>query len=135
MKIELAALSFSMSLLLICDRQLQNTHPNLCSHTVNIFCKIKEFCNICRIKFCKHERCRLKLIKEISQHFLQCIMCSHCAHNWHLSFKNAKTFCRRQFLSFDFSTNALVNRIKSFYFCPIKRIMQCADIRLTGLFS
>ena len=34
MRIEVAALSFSMLLLSICDQQLRSTYANLCSHTV-----------------------------------------------------------------------------------------------------
>ena len=34
MRIELTAVSFSMSSLAICNRQLLSTHANLCSHTV-----------------------------------------------------------------------------------------------------
>ena len=46
-----------------------------------------------------------------------------------------KLFTEDGFLSLDFATNSLLNRINSFYFYAIKRIMHQADMRLTGLFS
>ena len=78
----------------------------------------------CKIKFCKNERCHLKLIKEILQHFLQCTTYFHCTRNWRLLSKMPKLFAEDVFLLLDFANNTLVNQRNSFYFYAIKQIMQ-----------
>ena len=116
MRIELAALSYSMSLLSICDRRLR-TRTNLCSHTKKI----------CKIKF-RNEECCLKLMLKKSCSMFYSTIRAPTALVICVCLSRTPKLCRRRFLSLDFAMNTLVNRINSFYFYAIKRIMQYADI-------
>ena len=76
------------------------------------------------IKFCKHERCCLKSIKEILQPFYSALRAPTAFIIGVCLSRMSKLFAEDGVLSFDFAINTLVNRINSFYFYAIKWIMQ-----------
>ena len=116
MKIELAVLSFLMSLLSICDQQMQSTLANLHSHTVKNLLQDQRFLQCCEIKLCKH--------KEIFSVFYSALRAPTALVIGVCFSRMPNIFSEDEFLSFDFAINTLVNQINSFYFYAIKRIMQ-----------
>ena len=74
----------------------------------------KKIC--CKIKFCKHERCHLKLIKEILKHFYSVLRAPIALVIGVCLSRMQKFFAEDGFLSLYFATNFLVNRINNCFF-------------------
>ena len=111
MRIELAALSSSMSSLLICDRQLRSSlHVRICARTLKKSAARSENSAMCKMKFCEHERCLLKLTTEISQHFYSALRAPTALVIGVCLSRMPKLFPEDRYLSLNFAINSVINR-------------------------